>query len=57
MLNLIVWNIYFFDIETVYLCLIDFFEIKLIICIKIDSALMTSKGRCAIEPHLIKPKI
>ena len=39
MLNWIIWNGTVFDIETMYLCLTELFEIELIICIKIDLAL------------------
>ena len=34
----------FFDIELVYLYQTEFFEIELLICVKMDLALITSNG-------------
>ena len=45
MLNWNVWNRSVFDIEPVY------FKIELFICIKMDLALITYNGWCAIKPN------
>ena len=51
MSNWIVLNRTVFDIETVYLCWAELFEIELFMCIKMDLALITYNGWCAIKPN------
>ena len=54
-LNWMVWNRTVLDIEIVYLSKTELFEIELIICIKMDVALITYNGWCAIKPNQTKP--
>ena len=57
MLNWIFWNRTVFDINAMNLSWAESFEIELFICIKMDLALITYIGWCAIKPNQIKPKL
>ena len=51
MLNWIVWKRTVFDIEPVYICLTESFEIEMFICIKINWALITYNGLYSSKPN------
>ena len=55
MLNWIVWSRNVFNIDTVYLCKTELFEIELFTCIKIDLVLISYNRWCAIKPNQTKP--
>ena len=50
MQNWIIWYGTVFDIESVYLCLTELFEIGLFVCIKIDLAFIAYNGWFTIKP-------